>query len=77
MLVTLEDIRKRNEELIIKSADNNDILLKQQLIKKLLMDEDCFFKVGIDDAYSILLDLGYNEKELKEIYMNLVSYKSF
>lgn len=73
----LEDIRVRNKELIEKYKNDKDNLYRQNLIKKLLSDKECFFKISIEEAYSILTDLEYEEKELKDIYMNLVSYNNF
>ena len=37
-------------------------------IKKILLEEDCFLKMSIEQAYSILIDLGIPKYKLKEIY---------
>ena len=73
----LEDIKKRNEDLIIKYVNDKENLYRQNLIKNLLGDNNCFFKISIEEAYSILTDLEYNENEVKDIYMKLISYNNF
>lgn len=75
--MTLENIRQRNNLLIQKYMNDKDNLYRQNLIKKLLSDDDCFFKITIEETYNILTDLEYSEKELEKIYMDLVSYNNF
>lgn len=45
---------------------------KQQIIKKLLQNDDCFLKINIRDAYSILDDLGIPNEKKKEVYFELI-----
>lgn len=51
-----------------KSKDAN----KYQLIIDILSDKDCFKKMNIKTAYSILSDLGFKDEELKNIYDEII-----
>lgn len=68
----IDNLRKVNEELIKLSENNIHELKKQNLIRKILSDPDCFFKIDISFAYSILRDLGIPEDKVKSIYMELI-----
>lgn len=60
----LEVLRNRAEELI-----END-KKKYELILNILKDDDCFMKIDMDTAMSILNDLGVEEKE--KVYIELL-----
>lgn len=47
-------------------------LKKYELIKEILKEDDCFFKMDIEDAYSILRDLGFEDEDVKNIYSKLI-----
>lgn len=74
----LEKLRQINNKLILKYKleNNNDLLLKQRVISKLLQSNDCFFKMPIETAYAILTDLGFKKDELKSIYIKLTQVKN-
>ena len=46
---------------------------KQKIIMNILEDNNCFVKMNIEDAYSILRDLNIKEEEIKETYISLMS----
>lgn len=60
----LEVLRNRAEELI--ETDKK----KYELILNILKDDDCFMKIDMDTAMSILNDLGVEEKE--KVYIELL-----
>ncbi len=64
----IEKLREINNK-ILEVAPSN---YKQQLIKKLLQTDDCFFKMNINDAYSILDDLKIPNDKKKEVYLELI-----
>ncbi len=69
MLEKLKDINN----LIIKTSSNDDNLLKKHiLISKILDDKNCFLKMDIEYAYSILRDLQIAEEDLKNVYCQLI-----
>ena len=70
----LEKLKKINLELIDNEELSQENLEKQLLIRKILSDKDCFFKISIETAYSILRDLGIRKDKLKEVYSELIDY---
>lgn len=74
----IEELRLKNDFLISKcesKADTNYI--RYGIIKKLLSDDKCFFKISFEDAYNILIDLGYSENDAIDVYKKLVSPEEF
>ena len=45
---------------------------KQLLIKEILEKENCFLKMNIEYAFSILRDLKIEEEHLKDVYSELI-----
>lgn len=72
----LEKLRFINDKFLDVKKDKND-LNKHQLIKKILSDDKCFFKMSIEQAYAILRDLDFDEKDLNNIYSELIDYKNY
>lgn len=72
----LNELRALNET-YIKKASNDDELKKQMLIKELLKNDRCFFKISIKDAYSILRDLRIKQDKLKIVYEKLIEEINF
>ncbi len=68
----IEKLRDINEKLISLNKNNEKELKKQILIKKILKENDCFLKMSIENAYSILRDLKISEENLKKVYLELV-----
>lgn len=64
----IEKLREINAKLL----EINPTSKKQQLVKKLLQNKDCFLKINITDAYSILEDLKIPDENKKEIYLELI-----
>lgn len=50
---------------------------KLEIIKKILEDDNCFFKMDSGIALSILFDLGLSKEESKKIYKELLSGKYY
>lgn len=72
----LEKLRLINNKFLEIKTDENE-LKKHQLIKKVLNDDKCFFKMSVEQAYAILRDLDFSKEELKEIYSELIDYKNY
>lgn len=68
----LDRLREINERLIKLNSNNKEILNKQLLIQKILMEEDCFQKIDIETAFNILKDLQIPKENLKDIYLTLI-----
>lgn len=45
---------------------------KYELIRNILNDKNCFKKMNIKTAYSILFDLGFNDDELDQVYNKIM-----
>ena len=69
----INDLREINKKLIKLYKNDDEKLRKQLLIKKILSEENCFFKMDIDTAFNILLDLQITNEEIKNVYKNLMS----
>lgn len=49
---------------------------KYWIIRKILEEKNCFFKMDIEYAYAILRDLGIREEELEDIYLELIDVEA-
>jgi len=70
----LDKLRKITEIMINKNKNSKE-LEKYILIQKILNDNNCFLKIDIETAYSILRDLNFEEEELNNIYKELINVK--
>ncbi len=68
----IEKLRIINNKLIQLNRDNIINLKKYYLIHELLKDDDCFKKISIEYAYSVLKDLEVKDKDLENIYCELI-----
>ncbi len=81
--MNIEDIRKRNgeklEELQNHGIDESSTEMKiQKLIKKIVSNDEIFFKMSMDEAIHLLKSLyDVKDEELLEMYNNLISTKHF
>ncbi len=72
----IDKLRMINDDILSTTKDEN-VLNKHTIIKTILLDDNCFFKIGIEDAYAILRDLGIPESDLKYLYLKLVDVKEW
>lgn len=68
----IKELIKINEKLIEINKNNPKELKKHLLIKEILKDDNCFLKMDIEYAYSILRDLKFPEEDLKKVYLKLI-----
>ena len=71
----LKKLIEINNSLITSYASDERKLERQFVISNLLKNDDCFFELPIEEAFSLLKDLGISDYE--EIYLNLVSYENY
>lgn len=57
---------------IINQTNDEEKKKKHILIKKILDDKQCFFKMDIETSYAILRELNVPEESIKNIYSNLI-----
>lgn len=72
----LEKLKQKNKELIELYKNDKEKLDKQLLIKRIINEKNCFLKISIETAYSILKDLNVKDNNLKEVYCELIDYKN-
>ncbi len=72
----IEKLRTLNERLIELNMNDKVNLKKYQCIQKILKEDQCFFKMEIEYAYSILRDLGIQEQDLRKVYLELIDIKN-
>ena len=71
----IKKLQQINNSIIEKNLNNNEIVKKHNLIKKLLEEENCFLKMSIEQAYSILKDLQIDSNDIKDIYCLMIDPK--
>lgn len=71
----LNELRKKNEELL-KSVSIEE-KPKYDIIKELLIPDDCFFNLPTKYAMSIIVELGYSREESNTIYKELISSDAY
>ena len=57
---------------IINQTDDEEKKKIHLLIKKILEDKRCFYKMNIETSYAILRELNIPEENLKNTYLNLI-----
>ena len=68
----LDSLRDKVDKLI-KKCDNDLDMQKYELIKQIISDDNCFYKMDAETAISILVDLHFNIEEAKKIYIALIN----
>ncbi len=74
----LNKLRKINDLLINKyrTEENFKKLSIQLNIKKLLTQNDCFFKMSIEQAFTVLRELDIKKENFENIYLELTKPKN-
>lgn len=72
----MDKLITKNNQLIESYKNDKEKLEKQLLIKRLLKEKNCFLKMSIETAYSILKDLGVEENKVREVYLELIDAKN-
>lgn len=67
----LKELNKINDSMLELNKNDANYQRRHMIIKKILSDENCFFKMNIEYAYAILKELNIKENELKDVYCKL------
>ena len=71
-------LRKKNQELMQQyhneKDDKNETI--QKIINQIISDNDCFFKMTIEQAYTIFRELKVKENNFKNLYIELTKPKN-
>lgn len=75
----INTLRSKNEMLLkkFKIEGNKELESRHNLIATLLSRDDCFFKLSMECAINILLDLGYDKQQSLNTYKQLISIENF
>ena len=62
---------------IINQTNDEEKKKKHLLIKKILDDKQCFFKMDIETSYALLRELNIPEENIKNTYSKLIDPSNF
>ncbi|MBE7075038.1 MAG: hypothetical protein E7376_03575 [Clostridiales bacterium] len=74
----INTLRNKNKELIKKYEKEGDVknTISQKVIFNLLSHDDCFFKISLEQAYTILKELNVKPEMYEQIYLQLTKPKN-
>lgn len=73
----IKTLKLMNDSMIMYLSNLGHSTIRNEIIKKILEDEACFFKIDKNDAFIILEDIGIDKKQISHTYSSLVSYDSY
>lgn len=76
-MTQLNELRLINDSNILYLKKLNRNYKRNEIIKNILNDETCFFKMDKNDAYIVLKDIGILDNQIDTIYQKLISYDEF
>ena len=76
-MTQLSELRLINDSNIIYLKKINRSYKRNEIIKNILNDETCFFKMNKNDAYMILQNIGILDNQIDNIYQKLISSDEF
>ena len=76
-MTQLSELRLINDSNILYLKKINRSYKRNEIIKNILNDETCFFKMHKKDAYMILQDIVILDKQIDNIYQKLISSDEF
>ena len=68
----MQEKLKQISKIKLQNSKNSSERTKYEIINKILNDDNCFQKMKTTTAYQLLSDLGFEEKEVKEIYNEII-----
>ncbi len=69
----LDDIKLMNDTMIKYLESMGKSTERNEIIKHILEDDDCFRKLSKEDAVIVLRDVGISDEKIDVVYLNLVS----
>ena len=76
-MTQLNELRVLNDSTILYLKKTNQNYEKNSIIKNILDDDACFFKMGKDDAHTVLKEVGIRAEEIEEMYKKLIARSEF
>ena len=72
-MTQLNEVKIMNDTMILYLKKLGMSYERNEIIRKILEDEACFFKMEKEDAYIILNDIGIQNENIDNVYSNLIS----
>lgn len=72
-MTQLNEVKIMNDTMILYLRKLGMSYKRNEIIKKILEDEACFFKMNKKDAYVILNDVGIQNENIDNVYSKLTS----
>lgn len=76
-MTQLNELRLINEANIQYLKKVNENFKRNEIIKEILNDDSCFFKMNKDEAYMLLSEIGILDEHIENIYQKLISTDEF
>ena len=76
-MTQLNELRIINEANIQYLKKINENFKRNEIIKEILNDDACFFKMNKDEAYMLLSEIGILDEHIENIYQKLISTDEF
>lgn len=76
-MTQLNELRLINEANIQYLKKINENFKRNEIIKEILNDDACFFKMNKDEAYMLLSEIGILDEHIENIYQKLISTDEF
>ena len=76
-MTQLSELRLINDSNILYLKKINRNYKRNEIVKNILDDEACFFKMNKNDAHIILQDIGILSEQIDIIYQKLISSDEF
>ena len=76
-MTQLSELRLINDSNILYLKKINRSYKRNEIVKNILDDEACFFKMNKNDAYIILQEIGILGEQIDIIYQKLISSDEF
>ena len=76
-MTQLNELRLINDSNILYLKKINRSYKRNEIIKNILNDETCFFKMNKNDAYMVLHDIGISDNQIDTMYQKLISSDEF
>ena len=76
-MIGIDEIRMMNDTMILYLEKMGENTERNEIIKKILQDDACFFKMDKLDACDILEDVGIKKEKILGTYNELISANVF
>lgn len=76
-MTLIDELKVMNYSIIDCLKNKGASVRRNEIIKEILKDETCFFRINKDQAFVILKDLKVSDDKLEDTYQELTSRQEF